>query len=496
MDRSSGILMPISSLSSNYGIGTLGKKAYEFIDFLANSLQSNWQMLPVGPTSYGDSPYQSFSAFAGNPYFIDLDFMIEDGLLTNDELLEINWSDINNIVDYEKIFLNRFEILKKAFNRFENNQEIDDFKLKNSFWLRDYALFMSLKKHFDMKMFTEWEDSLIVARDEKAIEEYTNLLIEDILFFEFVQYLFFSQWDKLKMYANQKGISLIGDIPIYASMDSADVWANLKVFLLDKNNLPAFVAGVPPDYFSSDGQLWGNPLYNWEYLDSTGYEWWIKRISQQIRLFDKIRIDHFRGFESFWAIPYGDKTAVNGKWIKGPGMKFISEINKKFSNIQIIAEDLGILTDDVRRLLNESGYPGMKILQFAFNSEGYSDYLPHRYINSNCVVYTGTHDNTTTKAWLDENNQDVFYAVKYLGLNSDEGYTYGMIRGAMSSIADLCIIPIQDFLELDASSRMNEPSTLGNNWTFRIGQDILTKELEEKIAFITKMYGRDNGLKN
>lgn len=489
--RSCGILMPISSLPSPYGIGTLGKAAYDFIDFLSKAGQSWWQMLPVGPTSFGDSPYQSFSAFAGNPYFIDPDMLIDDGLLKKSEVSEYDWGD-GREVDYEKIYNSRFKLLRKAADRglLRDADEVSDFVEENSGWLPDYALFMALKRYFNMKSWIEWDDEDIRLRRPEAVKKYTELLKNDIELFIYIQYLFYRQWDELREYAAEKEIGIIGDMPIYVAMDSADVWAEPQYFQLDEENIPAAVAGVPPDYFSEDGQLWGNPLYDWDRLKADGYGWWIRRIGGASKLYDALRIDHFRGFESYWAVPYGEETAKNGEWIKGPGMDFVGAITAWFNNMNFIAEDLGFLTPEVRQLLSDSGLPGMKILEFAFDSREPSNYLPHTYA-SNCICYAGTHDNTTVAAWRDEADPgDIEYAKEYLGLNEEEGFVRGILRAGLGSVAVLFIAQMQDYLGLGAEARMNTPGTLGENWKWRVDSGQLTDELAEEIASMAKLYGR------
>lgn len=492
MKRSAGILMPISSLPSPYGIGTMGKAAYDFVDFLKAAGQSWWQILPVGPTSYGDSPYQSFSTFAGNPYFIDLDMLIKDKLLKKNEVSSCDWGDDPKNVDYEKIYQSRFNILRLAkergFNRDE--KEIKAFVDENKDWVCDYALFMALKSHFDMKSWIEWEDEEIRLHKKEAVEKYTALLKEDVELYIYIQYLFFSQWKKLRAYAKENGIGIIGDMPIYVAMDSADVWANPKFFQLDEKNVPKEVAGVPPDYFTEDGQLWGNPLYDWDKMRDDGYGWWIRRVGGASKLYDVIRIDHFRGLESYWAVPYGSKTAKNGRWVKGPGIYFVKILTGWFDSVQFIAEDLGILTPEVHELLDEAGLPGMKVLEFAFDPHTLSDYLPHKY-TENCVCYAGTHDNTTLAAWKKEaDKEEVKFAKKYLGLNDEEGFVFGIIRGGMSSVADLFITQMQDYLELGAEARINTPGVLGGNWQWRMVKGAATKALAKKIDSITAIYGR------
>lgn len=490
--RSAGILCPISSLPSPYGIGSLGKSAYKFIDFLHDAKQSWWQILPVGPTSFGDSPYQSFSSYAGNPYFIDLDTLIQEGLLEKSEISDIDWGRDSSRVDYEKIYLNRFEVLKKAADRgIELQAEaFEKFCDDNAMWLGDYALFMALKRHFGMTSWTEWDDNSIRLHDKNAVEKYSELLSGDITFFKFIQFKFFEQWDKLRAYAHENGIKIIGDMPIYVALDSADVWANPECFQLDEGNVPTAVAGVPPDYFCEDGQLWGNPLYDWDLMKKDGYGWWIRRVDGASRLYDMLRIDHFRAFESYWAVPYGEETAKNGKWIKGPGLSFVNMLTSWFYNISFIAEDLGILTDDVRQMLIDSGLPGMKVLEFAFDPAEPSNYLPHKY-TENCVCYVGTHDNAPVMAWKDEAaDEELEFAKSYLGLNDEEGFAMGIIRGGMSSVSSLFVAQIQDYLELGKDARINIPGTPSGNWQWRLDDSMLSDELCEKIAEITLRYGR------
>ena len=487
--------MPISSLPSPYGIGTLGKEAFAFVDFLKESKQSWWQMLPVGPTSYGDSPYQSFSTYAGNPYFVDLECLCEEGLLEQSELNSKDWGTDPTKVDYEKIYRNRFGLLKKAADRGWAKDEIavQAFADENASWLPDYVLFMALKRHFGMAAWTEWEDEEIRLHHPAAVERYREELADDIRLFTYIQFLFFRQWNALRAYAHEQGIGIIGDLPIYVAMDSADVWADPKSFQLDERNVPVEVAGVPPDYFSENGQLWGNPLYNWDAMKQDGYGWWIRRIEGASRLYDVLRIDHFRGLESYWAVPYGETTAKIGRWIKGPGMDLVGVLTSWFPHIQFIAEDLGYLTPEVRQLLKDSGLPGMKVLEFAFDTREPSNYLPHTY-SPNCVCYAGTHDNTTVMAWRHEAApEDVKMAIQYLGLNDEEGFNWGMIRGGMSSIADLFLVQMQDYLALGAEARMNTPGILGGNWQWRMTKGQIDTALTKKIAETAHLYGRDEG---
>lgn len=492
MKRSSGILLPVSSLPSPYGIGALGREAREFVDFLAQAGQSWWQILPVGPTSYGDSPYQSFSSHAGNPYFVDLDTLRADGLLTQEEINAADWGSDPGRVDYEKIYNSRFLLLEHAARRgwARDRAQVAQFEEENREWLPDYALFMALKRHFGMKSWLEWPEEDIRLRRPEALERYRALLQEDVRLFIYIQFLFFRQWNALREYAHSKGVGIIGDMPIYVSLDSADVWADPSSFQLDENNRPVEVSGVPPDSFSEDGQLWGNPLYDWETMKRDGYGWWIRRVAGAAKLYDVLRIDHFRGFESYWSIPYGETTAKNGHWVKGPGMDLVGTLTGWFPDLQLIAEDLGYLTPEVKQLLHDSGLPGMKVLEFAFDSREPSNYLPHTYTH-HCVCYAGTHDNTTLAAWRNEADPaDVEMAVRYLGLNEEEGFHWGILRGGLSSVADLFVAQMQDYLGLGAESRMNVPGILGGNWQWRLTRGQLTDELARKIAEMTSLYGR------
>ena len=484
--------MPISSLPSPYGIGTLGQAAYDFVDFLAQAKQAWWQLLPVGQTSFGDSPYQCFSAYAGNPYFIDLDMLCDDELLKPEELEGIDWGADPSNVAYETLYQNRYPVLTLAARRCWEREEkkVMAFAEENSHWIQDYALFMAVKKRFGMKAWTEWEDEDIRLRRPEAMARCREELKEDIGLYVCIQYLFFQQWEALRAYAHKKGVGIIGDMPIYVAMDSADVWADPGSFQLDEKNVPIEVAGVPPDSFSEDGQLWGNPLYNWDAMKKDGFGWWIRRIDGASKLYDVLRIDHFRGLESYWAVPYGEKNAKKGRWVKGPGMDLVGVLTSWFPNIQFIAEDLGYHTPEVEQLLTDSGLPGMKILEFAFDSREPSDYQPHTY-TSNCICYPGTHDNATLMEWKEEADPaDLAMAKTYLGLNEEEGFHWGIIRGGMSSVADLFVAQMQDYLALGKEARMNTPGILGGNWQWRMKKDAITKELTRKIAEYTALYGR------
>ena len=488
--RKSGILMHISSLANPYGIGSMGRCAYEFVDFLEAAGQTYWQILPLCPTGYGDSPYQSFSTFAGNPYLIDLDLLMEEGLLKKEEVESVSWGESETRVDYGCLYHNRSRLLKMAFSRFTSDAEFARFVEENAGWLEDFGLFMALKEKFHGQPWQNWSISLMMRLPE-IMASYRKELSEEIRFQYFQQYLFFRQWKALRSYANGKGIRIIGDVPIYVPLDSADVWANPQLFQLDAACRPRLVAGCPPDSFTADGQLWGNPLYDWDRMKEEGYAWWIRRLGAAAKMYDVVRLDHFRGFESYWAVPAGDKTAAGGSWKQGPAFDFIHAIKTALPELDFIAEDLGYLTPEVRKLQQDSGYPGMKVLQFAFDSREESDYLPHTYTR-NSVCYTGTHDNLTMQQWFDEADpQDIDLAKRYLGLNEEEGFVWGTIRGCMGSVSDLCVVQMQDYLELGGEARMNFPGTLSSsNWSWRAEPGSITGELSERIYEITKRYGR------
>lgn len=491
--RASGILLPIASLPSNYGIGALSKCAYDFIDQLKRAGQKYWQILPVGPTGYGDSPYQSFSTFAGNPYYIDPDQLIEEGLLTLEEVESYDFGDNPRYIDYEKIYLSRFRMLRTAFEKSKiiGNKEFQKFRKQNSYWLKDYAMYMAIKNYFGGLSWKEWPDDIKLRRRE-ALRRYQNDLKDDITFYEYIQFLFTKQWTRLKLYANENGIKIIGDLPIYVAFDSADTWSRPELFQLDAKLNPIAVAGCPPDAFAVTGQLWGNPLYHWENHKETGYDWWMSRISYCFRLYDVVRIDHFKGFDEYYSIPCGDVTAEFGHWEKGPGLDFFQTVQKKLGNLDIIAEDLGYITESVRKLLKDTGYPGMKILEFAFDSREDSDYLPHNY-EKNCIVYTGTHDNDTVQGWFHSiKKEDKAMALAYLNRKPRDvkNIHWDIIRLAQQSVAKRCIIPIQDYLGLSGDARINTPSTVGLNWKWRLLEGEITEELLLKIRDMTDLYGR------
>lgn len=491
--RQQGILMPVFSIPSAYGIGTFGRESYRFVDFLKEAGQKLWQILPLGPTGYGDSPYQSFSTFAGNPYFIDLELLIQDGYLTEEECDACDFGQNAHSIDYEKMYFARFEVLRKAFERgfraLRRKQDYVAFVEQNAHWLEDYALYMAVKDSFGGVCFAEWDED-IRLRKKAALAKYRKLLKNEIDFYRFLQYLFDTQWKALKGYANERGIEIIGDIPIYVAFDSADTWANPKLFQMDEAGFPTGVAGCPPDYFSRTGQLWGNPLYDWAYHRETGYEWWMRRFAHCFELYDVVRIDHFRGFDEYWSVPYGEETAVGGCWEKGPGYELFAVMKRTLGKKKVIAEDLGFMTSSVRRLVKRTGFPNMKILQFAFEANGKSEYLPHLY-DRNCVVYTGTHDNDTMIGFLKQMpGQDIRFAKKYLHCKKEKDLCREIIRAASASVAETVIIPMQDWLELDNAARINIPSTLGENWKWRMDSGMLSPKLARRIRRMTKLYGR------
>lgn len=493
MKRASGILLPVASLPSKYGIGCFSKEAYAFIDKLVEAGQSYWQILPLSPTSYGDSPYQSFSSFAGNPYFIDPDALVEEGVLTEEECESFDFGSNPVQIDYEKQYRQRFLLLRLAYERsnIAQNPDFICFMEQNADWLEDYALFMAVKQRFDGAAWSEWAED-IKKRWSFALDYYRRECYFDIEFYKYLQFVFQKQWSRLKRYANEKGIRIIGDIPIYVAFDSSDAWAHPEMFQFDGEYCPTAVAGCPPDAFSETGQLWGNPLYRWEYHRQTGYHWWCRRMEHCFSLYDVVRIDHFRGFDEYYSIPWGDETAEYGHWEKGPGMELFWALRARLGEQEIIAEDLGFLTESVMRLLEESGYPGMKVLEFAFDPREKSDYLPHSY-HKNCVVYTGTHDNETLVQWykgLDDESRA--FAEEYMNNEAtpDKEKYWDFVRMAMLSVADTCVIPVQDYLGLDKEARINKPSTLGGNWLWRMTEGMLTDKVIEKIRRLTEISAR------
>ena len=488
LKRASGILLPVSSLPGPWGIGTLGEEARRFVDFLAAAGQTYWQILPVGPTGYGDSPYQSFSAFAANPYFIDPGILIRQGLLTEEEA-EADWGENPARVDYGALYASRHTLLQKAADRLpDGDSGFSAWQKEQSAWLEDYALFMALKEENDQQSWYHWPDEVRLRRPD-ALAKARQRLAGRVDYWKKVQYLFYRQWAELLAYAHQKGMQIIGDIPIYVSPDSSDIWADPELFQTDGDRRLTRVAGCPPDAFAAEGQLWGNPLYDWPRHKATGYAWWLRRLRHALTIYDVVRIDHFRGFESYYSIPARDTTAQNGSWQPGPGMDFIGAIHAAMPGARIIAEDLGYLTPQVKELLEGSGYPGMKVLQFAFDRREAGDYLPHNYLH-NSVVYTGTHDNTTTAAWEAEAHpEDVARARAYLHA-ADEPLVESFIRAALASVSNTAIVPMQDWLGLGGEARMNVPSRPWGNWQWRVEQSALTPQLAGRIAALTELYGR------
>lgn len=492
LERGAGLLLPISSLPSPYGIGTLGQEAYQFADQLKEAGQKYWQVLPVGPTSYGDSPYQSFSAFAGNPYFIDLDFLIEEGLLERDFVKGFPWGDAEDDVDYGKIFESRFLVLKEAFKKsgHKETEEFQEFCKKNSGWLLDYSFYMACKVHFENREWLLWETD-VCFREQEALNRYQDLLKDEIEFWNFCQFKFFQQWERLKEYCKNKGILIIGDIPIYVALDSADVWVHPELFQLDpETRLPLHVAGVPPDAFSEEGQLWGNPLYNWERMERDNFEWWKQRIKACADLYDVIRIDHFLGVVRYFSIP-GD--AVNGRvgeYLPGPDMKLVDAINSVLGDTKLIAEDLGVANERVEEILEMTHYPGMKVLEFAFDGSRDNCHLPHNYV-PNTVVYGGTHDNETIAGHLlTRPDYQVDFMMNYLDISKKEDILFRLMAVAYASVASAAIFQVQDVLGLDNSTRMNFPSTIGTNWRWRLKKGQFERRYIERLNKLGDIYGR------
>ena len=483
--------MHISSLPSEYGIGKMGRHAFAFVDFLKSAEVKCWQILPLSPTSYGDSPYQSFSVNAGNPYFIDFETLEDDGLLEHHEFASLNWGSDPERVDYGVIYKNCFEVLRLAHSRFKPSRHHDyrEFCEKNKKWLYPYSLFMALKDENGGKAWYEWEEPIAMRR-RQAVSEAQTRLKKQVNFYRFVQYEFYKQWAELKKYANDNDIKIVGDIPIYCALDSVEAWADPKLFQFDKNHMPVSVAGCPPDEFSPTGQLWGNPLYDWEYHKKTDYKWWIERIKSASELYDTVRIDHFRGFESYYAIPYGNEDATVGEWLKGPDSTLFELAEEKLGRLDIIAEDLGFITPEVRAMLDRCGYAGMKVLQFGF-SDSENEHLPHNFTTTNCYAYTGTHDNETLIGWVESlDKKSLKFAKKYLGVKKKKDIPEAVIRSAWGSVAETACAQIQDFLGSPASARMNKPSTLGGNWQFRTEESDFTPELAKKIRKLNRLFNR------
>ena len=492
--RCSGILMHITSLPGPYGVGTMGKQAFAFIDFLAAAGQKCWQILPLNPTGYGDSPYQSCSTFAGNHYLIDLQELVEEGLLDPEELEHITWCRREDKVDYGLLYDHRLKVLRSAFRRHGETEDFARFRAQNAHWLPQLVAYMGLKTKFGGNPWYHWPEEFKVYTPAVIGRAWDYLGYENIQFYCFVQYLFFKQWNRLHDYAREKGIRIIGDVPIYVPLDSVEVWTEPKLFQLDETLTPRAVAGCPPDGFTADGQLWGNPLYDWDAMEADGFRWWIRRLEEAGRLYDVVRLDHFRGLESYWSVPYGDATARNGKWVKGPGMTFIRAVQQALPDLAMIAEDLGYLTQEVIALRDASGYPGMKVLEFAFDTKEPANYLPYTYTR-NSVVYTGTHDNLTMRQWFDTADaENLAFARAYMNLHDPADYVRDTIRTAFATVSDTCIIPMQDILDLGAEARMNFPGTLSDsNWTWRVKDGIINQALAEELLALTELYGRKCG---
>ena len=494
--RQSGVLMHISSLPGKYGIGSFGQSAYDFVDFLVRTKQRYWQILPLGTTSYGDSPYQSFSAFAGNTYFIDFDILIEEGLLNEADVKGADFGDDPRKVDYAKIFDARRPIMEKAVARFLKADDLSDYESfveQNAAWLEVFAEYMAIKEHFDNLAWTEWPDEAIRRREAASLASYREKLADKLTYHRVTQYLFFKQWLRLKAYANEHHIEIVGDMPIYVAADSADVWAQPHFFKTDAVGKPTCVAGCPPDEFSETGQLWGNPLYDWEAMDKDGYAWWIERLRESFKIYDIVRIDHFRGFESYWEVPAGSDTSATGKWVKGPDYKLFAAVKEALGDLNIIAEDLGFMTDEVIELRERTGFPGMKILQFAFNPDDESIDSPHLAPN-NSVMYTGTHDNNTVLGWYKDEIDDATrqYMAQYTNRKEYETVPHAMLRTIFASVSFMAIATMQDLLELDSAARMNYPSTIGGNWTWRMTAEELNPIIEGELYSLTKTYRRMN----
>ena len=494
--RQSGVLMHISSLPGKYGIGSFGQSAYDFVDFLVRTKQRYWQILPLGTTSYGDSPYQSFSAFAGNTYFIDFDILIEEGLLNEADVKGADFGDDPRKVDYAKIFDARRPIMEKAVARFLKADDLSDYEnfvKQNAAWLEVFAEYMAIKEHFDNLAWTEWPDKAIRRREAASLASYREKLADKLTYHRVTQYLFFKQWLRLKAYANEHHIEIVGDMPIYVAADSADVWAQPHFFKTDAVGKPTCVAGCPPDEFSETGQLWGNPIYDWEAMDKDGYAWWIERLRESFKIYDIVRIDHFRGFESYWEVPAGSETSASGKWVKGPDYKLFAAVKEALGDLNIIAEDLGFMTDEVIELRERTGFPGMKILQFAFNPDDESIDSPHLAPN-NSVMYTGTHDNNTVLGWYKDEIDDATrqYMAQYTNRKEYETVPHAMLRTIFASVSFMAIATMQDLLELDSAARMNYPSTIGGNWTWRMTAEELNPIVEGELYSLTKTYRRMN----
>ena len=491
MERGAGILLSLTSLPSPYGIGSMGKAAYDFVDLLKEMNQKYWQVLPLGPTGYGDSPYQSFSAFAGNPYLIDLDILIKEGLLKTEEVNKCDFGDKEDDIDYGLLYESRYKVLRRAYKRFDASaSDYKGFCTENKSWLADYSLYMAIKGSQDGREWLAWEKPLR-NREKKAMQRCRKELKKEIAFWKFLQFKFFQQWNALKNYANRQGIKIIGDIPLYVALDSADVWAEREQFKLDRDGSPIEVAGCPPDAFSDDGQKWGNPLYDWKKMEHDGFAWWKKRMAANGKIFDIIRIDHFIGVARYYSIPASDENARGGRWNKGPGAKLTDRIEKILGKNRIIAEDLGVYVPAVRKLLKKTGWPGMKILLFAFDGNRENEHLPYNYESGNLVVYAGTHDNETVMGYFEsKSEEELSFLYQYLNISTRKEIPDAILRAAYGSVADIVIMQMQDLLKLGNEARMNFPSTVGTNWRWRYVKGSLTRERKELIKTLVHIYGR------
>ena len=497
MKRRSGVLLPITALPNSYGIGSFGQSAYMFVDFLVETGQRFWQILPLTTTSYGDSPYQSFSAIAGNTNLIDFELLEKDGLLDPNDYKGVNYGVREDDIDYALLFEVRRPILEQAVQRFSQREDLKneymDFENRNESWLTDYAEFMAIKEHFNNVALQDWPDTEVMLRNTDVLNDYRKQLSQQIFYHKAVQYFFFKQWNQLKTYANERSIQIIGDMPIYVAVDSVEVWTKPQLFQLDEHRRPLCVAGVPADEFSSDGQLWGNPLYDWAEHERTGYSWWIYRIHEGLKLYDCLRMDHFKGFSDYWHVPGDAQYAREGHWVPGPGYELFKAVKEALGDLPIIAEDLGNIDEKTRQLLMDCGYPGMKVLQMGFNDlQGKSLDIPHRFV-PHSIAYVGTHDNAVANEWyenLDQEHKE--YVDSYIHRSSDEPISKAAIRTIFASVSDIAIVTMQDLLDLGKESRMNFPSTVGNNWRWRLKQGQITEEVKEYLLNITRLYDREN----
>ncbi len=491
--RASGILLHPTSLPGRWGIGDLGEAAFQFVDFLATTGQQLWQVMPLGPTGYGDSPYQSFSAFAGNPLLISFDQLHDEGLLTDEDFANIPEFP-HDRVNYGDVIPFKIGLLRRSFERFQTHTDtklveaFNRFRTESSAWLDDYALFAALKDSHGGAPWNQWEDD-ISRHESEAVRKWSNDLSEQVQFHSYMQFVFYQQWQRVKAYANERGIRVIGDIPIFVAYDSSDVWGNRDIFELDERGNPTVVAGVPPDYFSKTGQRWGNPLYRWPVLEGRNFDWWIQRFGATLKLVDVIRLDHFRGFAAYWEVPATEETAINGRWVTAPGARLFETMKRELGGLPIIAEDLGLITPDVEELRDQFGFPGMKVLHFAFGGRVDDPYLPHSY-TPHCVVYTGTHDNDTTLGWWRSLEDEERSRVQIYLARDGSDICWDLIRLAWSSVAEMAIVPLQDVLNLGSEARMNTPGLAGGNWSWRYTPEMLNEHIAHRLREITTIYNR------